>query len=142
TADMTLDATLAPVGFTYNDQAQSSFPCPGGAPPVTNSLTIHNLDFEIRDSIGVLDSSASAGAGGTESVSGVPLPLAGNPYFVRITNGATNDIQLYRLEMAFTPAGGFPEADLSVTKTDGLTMADPGDPITYTMTVINSGPNA
>ena len=34
-----------------------------------------------------------------------------------------------------------PEADLSITKTDGQTAAVPGDPITYTIVVSNAGPS-
>ncbi len=35
-----------------------------------------------------------------------------------------------------------PVADLSITKTDGLSTAQPGDPITYTIVVGNAGPSA
>ena len=35
-----------------------------------------------------------------------------------------------------------PIADLSITKTDGLSSAQPGDPITYTIVVGNAGPSA
>ncbi|MEP7201973.1 MAG: hypothetical protein ABI894_05150, partial [Ilumatobacteraceae bacterium] len=35
-----------------------------------------------------------------------------------------------------------PEADLSITKTDGLTSAQPGDVITYTIVASNAGPSA
>ena len=35
-----------------------------------------------------------------------------------------------------------PEADLSITKTDGLTNAQPGDVITYTIVTSNAGPSA
>ena len=35
-----------------------------------------------------------------------------------------------------------PTADLSVSKTDGLTSAQPGDPIVYTIVVSNAGPSA
>jgi uncharacterized repeat protein (TIGR01451 family) len=35
-----------------------------------------------------------------------------------------------------------PIADLSITKTDGLTSAQPGDPVTYTIVVANAGPSA
>ncbi len=34
-----------------------------------------------------------------------------------------------------------PEVDLSATKTDGLTSVTAGDPITYTITIVNSGPS-
>ena len=34
-----------------------------------------------------------------------------------------------------------PEADLSITKTDGQTDAVPGDPISYTIVVSNAGPS-
>ena len=35
-----------------------------------------------------------------------------------------------------------PVADLSITKTDGLSSAQPGDPMTYTIVVGNAGPSA
>src|SRR4029450_10000518 len=34
-----------------------------------------------------------------------------------------------------------PQADLSVTKTDGVTTAVPGTPVTYTIVVSNQGPS-
>jgi uncharacterized repeat protein (TIGR01451 family) len=34
-----------------------------------------------------------------------------------------------------------PEADLSVTKDDGMTVAIPGDPVTYTIVASNAGPS-
>ena len=37
-----------------------------------------------------------------------------------------------------TPSGS---ADLAITKTDGLTEAGPNDPLTYTISVTNNGPN-
>src|SRR4029077_3571588 len=46
-----------------------------------------------------------------------------------------------------TPAGATdiysltPQADLSVTKTDGQTSAVPGTPVTYTIVVRNDGPS-
>ncbi|HEV7509674.1 MAG TPA: IPTL-CTERM sorting domain-containing protein, partial [Thermoanaerobaculia bacterium] len=38
--------------------------------------------------------------------------------------------------------GLFPVADLSITKTDGMTTAIPGIPLNYTITASNAGPNA
>src|SRR6185369_12082248 len=35
-----------------------------------------------------------------------------------------------------------PEADLSITKTDGLDSAQPGDAVTYTIVASNAGPSA
>jgi uncharacterized repeat protein (TIGR01451 family) len=35
-----------------------------------------------------------------------------------------------------------PQADLSITKTDGRSAAQPGDPISYTIVVTNAGPSA
>lgn len=37
--------------------------------------------------------------------------------------------------------GLFPTADLSITKTDGVTAATPGDSVTYTITAANAGPS-
>ena len=34
-----------------------------------------------------------------------------------------------------------PEVDLAITKTDGLTTAMSGDPVTYTITAVNPGPS-
>jgi uncharacterized repeat protein (TIGR01451 family) len=39
-------------------------------------------------------------------------------------------------------AAGLPEADLSITKTDGVTSLSPGDTSTYTIVVTNAGPSA
>ncbi|MEX1309083.1 MAG: S8 family serine peptidase, partial [Candidatus Sulfomarinibacteraceae bacterium] len=54
--------------------------------------------------------------------SGVPDPNPGN-------NSATDTTTLT------------PEVDLQITKTDGLTSAASGDPVTYTVTAVNPGPS-
>ncbi len=66
-------------------------------------------------STGTLSNTASA----TTSVTD---PAAGN-------NSATDNTTLT------------PEADISITKTDGAASATPGDPTSYTITVTNSGPS-
>lgn len=38
--------------------------------------------------------------------------------------------------------GGPPQADMAITKTDGVTTAVPGGSVTYTITASNAGPNA
>ncbi|MEE8525302.1 MAG: hypothetical protein V3T72_15305 [Thermoanaerobaculia bacterium] len=45
-----------------------------------------------------------------------------------------NNAGIYKIEF-------LPIADLSVTKTDGLTEAHPGDPVTYTVEVFSAGPS-
>jgi uncharacterized repeat protein (TIGR01451 family) len=80
---------------------------------------------------------AMNGTGGAYTLSGtVGQPDAGGPY-----TGAP-----YTLHSGFwsIAAGGAigPQADLSVTKTDGAPSAIPGQPVTYTIAVTNAGPSA
>ena len=74
--------------------------------------------------------------GGSFAVSGtIGQPDAGGPAL-----GGT-----YGLHSGFwaIAASGavVPQADLSVTKTDGVTSVQPGQPITYTIVVTNAGPS-
>lgn len=72
----------------------------------------------------------SGGAGGTTTSSGVAtFPRNG------ATDGAGGFTNSGALSFPFCQA-----ADLAVTLTDGATTATPGNPITYTMVVTNSGP--
>lgn len=63
---------------------------------------------------------------------------------VRITMGnPTIDIDNIQLTVHHSePVVVDPEADLSVTKTDGVTTATPGESVTYTIVAANAGPDA
>jgi hypothetical protein len=98
-ADRQVDVTLAPVGFTYEDgdQSQSTGQCQPG--PTIDSKTIHNLNFEIRDSDGVtvLASGNTTPAGVNEMLNDIGLGGAGVKYIRVFPATATNDVQLYDL---------------------------------------------
>jgi uncharacterized repeat protein (TIGR01451 family) len=73
--------------------------------------------------------------GGTYAVSGTSgQPDAGGPF----TGGAYAAVGGF---WSLTAAGGGPQADLAVTKTDGQASAIPGQPVTYTIVATNSGPD-
>lgn len=99
TKDARVTLVLAPVGYTYDDNQQSSNgSCPSGSS--TNSRAIADLQFEIRDSTGttVIASAASAAAGLSETLSNVEL--AAGSYTIRILEGNTpTQSQLYTLAM-------------------------------------------
>ena len=99
-----------------------------------------------------------AGSGSGDIAELVDLPVGGSVTFVLSgTLGSAATGSLVNTATVAVPAGVTdpapgndsatdtdtitPEADLSVTKTDGLTAADPGDPLTYTIVVANAGPS-
>ncbi|MFY9821928.1 MAG: IPTL-CTERM sorting domain-containing protein, partial [Thermoanaerobaculia bacterium] len=57
-----------------------------------------------------------------------------------VTNGATSDSNAANNSATDTDTLT-PQADLSVTKTDGVTTATPGGSVTYTITASNAGPS-
>ena len=63
-----------------------------------------------------------------------PLPPTLKLGFFASTGGSTNYHEIRNISAAVP-------ADLAVTKTDGQTSVIPGDPITYTVTAVNNGPN-
>ena len=79
--------------------------------------------FTIDATVSPVASSTLANTVTIAAPSGVTDPVAGN-------NTATDTDTLN------------PEADLSITKTDGRVSAHPGDAITYTIVVANAGPSA
>jgi uncharacterized repeat protein (TIGR01451 family) len=58
--------------------------------------------------------------------------------------GAMDDVRIYDEALSASDIAALaelpPTADLSITIDDGMTEADPGDPVTYTITVTNNGP--
>jgi hypothetical protein len=98
-ADRQVDVTVAPIGFTYEDgdQDPNTGNCLPG--PSINSLNIHNLDFEIRDSDGVtvLATGSASPAGVNEVLNNIYLGSAGVKYIRVFPSTITNDVQLYNL---------------------------------------------
>jgi uncharacterized repeat protein (TIGR01451 family) len=131
-----LAATLSPVGSTYNQGPQNptTGACPAGSP--FNSLVSNDVAMEVRAPNGttVLATANSQPAGQTETIPAFDLSAAGQ-YFIRVFGGTANTVQLYNL--SFTISDG-QLADLSITKTDGLTAAVPGTPATYTIVARNN----
>jgi uncharacterized repeat protein (TIGR01451 family) len=94
---------------------------------------------------GTFISYATLGVGLNETIYGYaifPTDVTSSMDLVGLTNvpALTNDSQggldLLAGGLSFTE---YPTTDLAVTKTDGLTTAAPGSPITYTITVTNNG---
>lgn len=92
-----LTATLVPRGGVFSQGSQ------GQVPTTFNANARNNLSLTVIGSDGTTDlASASAQpAGGTESISNLLLPAAGQ-YFVRIS-GASDTIQLYQLSLTPSP---------------------------------------
>lgn len=130
-----VDVTLTPIGFTYpNGPQNSNGSCTSGKPD-TNSLTIHNLGFEIIDSNGttVLATGNASPAGVAEVLNTISLGAAGTKY-IRVFGDTTDGIQLYDLQV--------------MTRGPVLTASIDADPdpilataamITYTLTIQNIG---
>ena len=125
-----LDATLIPVGSTYQNEAQAgNGSCPSGGNS-TNGQAVKNLAMQIIDTNGttVIDTADNQAAGVNETLVAVPLNAPGD-YFVRIyDDGGANSSQLYRFELtAFSTAATFCD------QTDGSLSSCPcgnvGDPI-------------
>ncbi|MFN8494040.1 MAG: SpaA isopeptide-forming pilin-related protein [Caldilineaceae bacterium] len=99
-----LNASVSPVGSTYLEGPQNSDgSCTAGTN--LNSLAIHNLDFEVRDSDGttVLASGNTHGVGLAETLNNIALGAAGTKY-IRVFGDTTDNIQLYNLQLTVNTA--------------------------------------
>lgn len=138
-----VDVSVTPIGSTYFNDAQGIPNSPGHDfagcpdPPVnqTNSLAVHNLNFEIIDSNGttVLATGNASPAGVAEALSTVSLGTAGTKY-VRVFGDTTDDIQLYDLQV--TVRG--PILSASITPDPNPILATT-TMVTYSLTIQNSG---
>lgn len=130
-----LDVMLAPTGSTYLEGPQlSNGNCTAGTP--FNSLVLNDVAVQVIATNGttVLASANAQGPGGTEVLSNVPLTTAGQ-FFVRVSGGTSDNVQLYNLSITVEDAA---IADLTITKTDGQATATPGQPVTYTIVATNT----
>ncbi len=92
----------------------------------------YELDWWTVDGGGAMN-----GTGGAYTLSGtVGQPDAGGPY-----TGAPYTLHSGFWAIAASGSIG-PQADLSITKTDGAASAIPGQTVTYTMVATNAGPSA
>jgi hypothetical protein len=99
-----LDVTVTPLGFSYNDNAQSGGSCPTGS--TTNSLTRANLNVQVIGSDGstVLATAASQPVGTAESLTNVTLPAPGD-YYIRVYEGDVPvQSQIYSFTLTATAA--------------------------------------
>jgi hypothetical protein len=121
-----VSVAVTPVGLTYpHGTASGSGSC--GATTTFDSRAQGDLVVEILASNGstVLATANAAPAGASEQLTDVQLPAAGS-YFVRVRSAASQDVQLYRLDLS-TPADasagdvifddGFESGDLSAWTT-------------------------
>ncbi|HET9315911.1 MAG TPA: matrixin family metalloprotease, partial [Vicinamibacteria bacterium] len=130
-----LDVTLTPVGATYLEGPQlSTGNCSAGTP--FNSLILNDVALQVIGTNGttVLASANAQGPGGTEVLNNVALTTAGQ-FFVRVSGGTADNVQLYNLSITVEDAA---VADLTITKTDGQSTATPGQPVTYTIVATNT----
>lgn len=98
-SDAVVDVTVTPVGLTYLEGPQNANgSCTAGSN--LNSLTVHDLSVRILDPSGTQVALADAnGAGLAETLSQVALQQGAGTYTVEISGDATDDIQLYELEL-------------------------------------------
>jgi|GEM_PF-1006817 len=129
-----VDVSVTPIGSTYlNGQQNGDGSCSAGTP--FNSLAVHNLGFEIRDSDGttVLATGNANPAGVAEALTTVSLGAAGTKY-IRVFGDSTDDIQLYDLQV--TVRG--PILTASITPDPDPILATT-TLVTYSLTIQNSG---
>jgi hypothetical protein len=96
-----LTATVRPIGLNYDDSPQAcggSNGCCSGS--FTNSLSIANLNVDVRDSSGITVLAAADGnAAGSSETAIATLPVAGD-YYVRVyEQGSPSQSQLYLLDL-------------------------------------------
>lgn len=92
--------TVTPRGIASYDSCAQGGTCPSGCP--INSLAAADLNFDIIDADGstVLGTAAAQPSGGTETLSSITLPVAGD-YYVRVFEGdAPTTSQLYLLDIS------------------------------------------
>ena len=98
-AGTVIDASLAPIGFTYQQGPQ------GGSISSFNSAAQNDLEIEILNSgFTVIASADNSGLGGSEALSSVSLD-AGGTYYFRVA-GDRDEAQFYQLDV--TVADGDP----------------------------------
>ncbi|HEX3152354.1 MAG TPA: hypothetical protein VHR66_30050 [Gemmataceae bacterium] len=120
-----------------------------------------NTTFNSASSFGAWDSEGgglfalsignlAAGASGTATFAvNVASPLPGGVTQIANTvsiadagDGGPDPTPANNTASDTTPIVSNPQADLQITKTDGLVNVQPGGAVTYTITVTNAGPNA
>ncbi len=119
-ANRQVDVTISPVGLTYLDGPQNpNGSCSAGT--LTNSLTVHDLGFQVIDSDGttVLTTVNANGAGLAETLANFPLGTAGDK-FIRVFGDGTNDIQLYDMTLT-VEQGTLPTSTPTPTSTSTAT---------------------
>ncbi len=127
--------TITPTGTTYLQGPQTA-QCDSGSS--FNALTQSDLGVELRGLSGldVLASSNIGGPGVPESIVEALLGEGAGTYFARIF-GLHNAAQMYDLSVSLESAG----ADLSITKTSGVDPVPSGSVLTYTVSLVNGGPD-
>jgi uncharacterized repeat protein (TIGR01451 family) len=137
-ASGTLSVTLTPVGSSYLEGEQNGDgSCSAGSQ--VNSAARNNLFVEVRNADGtsLVATANSSTIGVAETLTDLALTGPAT-YNIRVRSGAEDTVQRYTIAATFIP-GGVLTTDLSVTKTDNLANAEPGDTITYTITAANVG---
>ena len=140
---------------TFNLLVRNSGPSAGTGTTVVDTLPA-GLDF-VSATPTAGSCSSTAGASGTTTVSCALGTLAVNGEVritlraraqnaiagTTVTNSATATSDITTGPPTDTAAVAVrPLADLALTKSASLTVANPGDPITYTLTATNNGPGA
>lgn len=107
-APVFLNVTVTPTGGSYLEGAQCPAPDPNDCPTSTiNAGSIHNLDFEIRDTNGttVLTTANATAAGSAESITSFALNAAGTYYIRVFESSSASASQLYNMAISYAFQG-------------------------------------
>lgn len=137
-AGLTASVTLTPTGTSYLSGPQNqNGSCSGGT--TFDAKRQSDLRIElIAPSSSVLAFADAGGLGEVETLTDVTLDEGAGTYFVRVA-GVDDRAQMYQLSVS---VAGDPDADVSITKAEGLDPALTGTGLTYRVTVTNAGPGA
>jgi hypothetical protein len=109
TKPSTASVTVAPAGFTYDDNNETFSGCPSGLK--TNSLAITNLAVQLYAPNGttILATAEAAAIGLSETLTDIALVSAGT-YFIRVyeSSATQTQSQLYTLSLLVKDDGGPP----------------------------------
>ncbi|HRC85749.1 MAG TPA: matrixin family metalloprotease [Thermoanaerobaculia bacterium] len=99
TGATSVSATVTPIGFTYLEGPQNNDgSCTAGTN--FNSLVLNDLGVSLVDTNGTtVLTTANVNPAGTAETATFALPGAGN-YYVRVFGGSSDNVQLYRLDLA------------------------------------------
>lgn len=128
--------SLRPVGSVYLEGEQNTNgTCSAGV--VFDSTSVQNLAMQLigSDQSTVVATADSRPVGEQESLFNLDLPPGTGPFYLKITGAGTDSVQRYDLDLTLRPVN-----DLSVSLAMQPASVRPGQTVTCTATLFNSGP--